>query len=85
MPKNKKKKSSKSLSCGYTSSVSSSDNTSSVAHKLESDKTTTKVPKNKKKSKSLPILSCGDKSSIIRKLEFDKTTTNKVLKNKKKK
>ena len=76
VPKNDKKRSSKSPSDSDTSSVSSSDGTSSVAPrklefdtssvaiKLESNKTTTKVSKNKnKKKRSNKSLSRGDTPS----------------------
>ena len=76
VPKNDKKRSSKSPSDSDTSSVSSSDDTSSVAPrklefdassvaiKLESNKTTTKVSKNKnKKKRSNKSLSRGDTPS----------------------
>jgi hypothetical protein len=76
--KNKKKRSYKSPLDSGSSSVSSSDDTSSVTpRQLKFDKTTNKVPKDKKNK------SIGDTSSVAHKLESDKTTT-KVLKNKKK-
>jgi hypothetical protein len=74
VPENDKKRSSKFPSDSDTSSVSSSDDTSSVAPrklefdassvaiKLESNKTTTKVPKNKKQ-RSSKSLSRGDTPS----------------------
>ena len=86
---NTKKK--KSIKHHTNTHQSSSGDTSSVARKLESDKTTTKVLKNKKKRSSKSPLysdtsgvsSIDDALSVACKLESDKTTT-KVPKNKKK-
>jgi len=112
VPKNDKKRSSKSPSDSDTSSVSSSDDTSSVAPrklefdassvaiKLESNKTTTNDKKRSIKSQSdsdtSSVSSSDDTSSVApRKPEFDTSsvaiklesnkTTTKVSKNKNKK
>ena len=86
---NKKKK--KSIKHHTNKHQSSSGDTSSVARKLESDNTKTKVLKNKKKRSSKSTLysdtssvsSIDDALSVARKPESNKTTT-KLQQNKKK-